>query len=67
MVFTWNWRGDKHENDQKDVARMDGQDYRHPYRLRHDIHRVCRHLMEIVVFLDRYLNNCFIQPLREYL
>ena len=60
-------RGRNHEANKKNVKKRDGKNNCYLNCPGIYFYRVCRHLMEVVVFLDRFLNNCFIQRDSEFL
>jgi hypothetical protein len=67
MDFMLNLRGKKHETDKKNITELAGKNHRNSDCAWHDFNRICCHLLEVVVFLDKFLNNCFIQPDSENL
>jgi len=60
-------KGRNHETDKKNIAELAGKNHRDSDCARNDFDRICGHLLEVVVFLDKFLNNCFIQPDSENL
>jgi hypothetical protein len=66
MDFILNLRGRNHEDNKKNFTKLDGQNHRDSDSPWHDLHRIRSDLLEIVVFLDKFLNNCFIQPDGEH-
>lgn len=57
-----NSRGRNHEINKKKFTKLDGKNNCYLSCPSNDFYRVCCHLVEVVVFLDRFLNNRFILP-----